>query len=54
MQSHMKKLTLLTKNVVPLTDREMSVLAVSLCEMVHAGLDPYNERFIIEVESSMF
>ena len=54
MQSHMAKLIVLTKNVIPLTEREMGVLAVSVCEMVQAGLDPYNERFIIEVEALIF
>ena len=47
--SNLRKLTMLLKNLVHLTDREMPLLAVAVTEMQMAGHDPYSEEFVIQV-----
>ena len=34
---------------IALTEREMSLLAVSVTEMIQNGLDPFNQRYIIQL-----
>ena len=47
---NMKKLMVLLKNAVSLTEREMALLSVAITEMCQAGLDPYNERFVVQID----
>ncbi len=47
-QQHMKRLKALTKDL-KITDRESALLAVAVTEMCAAGLDPYNEKFVIQI-----
>lgn len=49
-QKHLRKITVLLKKAVRLTDREMSLLAVALCEMELAGLRPYEQQFLVQVD----
>lgn len=48
-QNNLKKLLFLTKNLVHLSQRELSVLAVAVTEMVASGFDPYSERFVVQI-----
>ena len=45
----MGKVSVLTKDLIPLTERELAVLAASVCEMAACSLNPYDEAFIIQV-----
>lgn len=40
---------LLSAKEVVLTSREMSLLAVAITEMVSAGLNPWDEQFVIQI-----
>jgi hypothetical protein len=40
---------LLSAKEVVLTSREMSLLAVAVTEMVSAGLNPWQEQFVVQV-----
>lgn len=46
---NLQKATLVTRGLVALTPRELSLLAVSLAEMQAEGLDPFNQRFLIQL-----
>ena len=45
------KLVNLTIGYVSFTERELSLLACMVTEMIQSGLDPYREEYVIEVES---
>ena len=45
-----EKLLSLTTGSAALTDRELSVLAVAVTEMVKAGLDPFRTEYVVQLE----
>ena len=47
--SHVARL----KNLIALTERELNLLAVVVTEMTQNGYDPYNERFVIQIDPSL-
>ena len=44
------KLLGLTTGSAALTDRELSVLAVAVTEMMGAGLDPFQKEYVVQLE----
>ena len=48
-QANMQQITLLTQNLLNLTERELALLSVAVTEMKAAGFDPFEERFVIQV-----
>ena len=51
-QRNLNRLTALVKGKVSMTERELALLAVAVTEMLAAGLDPYSEHFVIEVDQN--
>ena len=41
------------RNLIALTERELSLLAVVVTEMTQSGHDPYNERYIIQIDPGL-
>ena len=48
-ERNLKKILVLTKNAVVLTERETALLAVAITEMCQAGLYPYQERYVVQI-----
>ena len=48
-QANMQQITLLTQNLLNLTERELALLSIAVSEMKDAGLDPFEERFVVQV-----
>lgn len=47
---HMAKLTELGQGSMSLTERELALLSVAIAQMCRAGLKPYSQRYIIQVD----